>query len=541
MAEKIFNNVRLGLKVDTLENWGNSTLALKKGEIAIATAAASVGTGLTEPVCMIKIGEDGVKTFKDIEWNFYAKASDVLAACKTEAGLKSFIKTVITEAGVATGDGLAQLAERVTTAEGGITKLNGLVGDTAVATQIANAIADLKLADTYEAKGEAAKVSAALESYKTTNNAAVTANTNAIAGIKDGESIDSFADVEAALAGKQATGDYATKAEAQGYADAKDEAIAAAKKAGDDAQADVDALAAKVGTVADGKTVVDMIADAQEAATYDDTDVKADIAGLKGLVGDTAVATQISTEVEKEKTRAEGIEAGLRTDVDAIKGDYLKAADKEALQNQINTIMNNPDAEGAINSINEFTQYVKDHGTVAEGMRTDINKNKEDIAAEVTRATGVESGLDTRLQAVEAAVGESGSVAGDIADALAEAKKYTDDEVKELAEGAVATNAGDIAALKTKVGDKAVSEQITDVTNPLAERVVALEAIDHEHANATVLDGITSDKVAGWDAKVDSVTAVANSGLKATTTGNAVVIDFDDTITFVLDCGTSAE
>ena len=536
MAEKILNT-RISLKVDTLENWEKSTLALKKGEIAIATVAASVGTGLTEPVCMLKIGEDGVKTFKDIEWNFYAKAADVVSAAKTEAGLKAFIKNVISESGIATNEALQELAGTVTTATGEIAALKGLVGDTAVATQITNAIADLKLGDTYEVKGEAAKVGAALESYKTTNNAAVTANTNAIAGIKDGESIDSFADVEAALAGKQATGDYATKTEAQEYANAKDEAIAAAQKAGDDAQADVNALAAKVGTVADGKTVVDMIAEAQEAATYDDTTVKADIADLKGKVGDKTVAEQIATEVGKEQTRAEGVEAGLRTDVDAIKADYLKAADKEALQTQIDTIMNNPDAENAINSINEFAQYVKDHGTIAEGMRTDINTNKEDIAEEISRATGVESGLDARLQTVEAVVGESESVAGDIADALAEAKGYVDTEVGALAEGAVAANTADVATLKGKVGDKAVSEQITDVTNPLAERVGALEDKAHTHANAGVLDGITSEKVAGWDAKVDSVTAVANSGLKATTTGNAVVVDFDETITFVFDCG----
>lgn len=75
------------------------------------------------------------------------------------------------------------------------------------------------------------------------NTAAITAAEEAITAIKDGTTIDSFADVETALAGKQAAGDYATKAEAQGYADAKDAAIAAAKKAGDDAQADVDALA----------------------------------------------------------------------------------------------------------------------------------------------------------------------------------------------------------------------------------------------------------------------------------------------------------
>ena len=201
--------------------------------------------------------------------------------------------------------------------------------------------------------------------------------------------------------------------------------------------------------------------------------------------------------------------------------------------------MNNPDTDKVIDSIAEFTAYIEEHGTIAEGMRTDIDKNKEDIAAAVKDAKDVADGLDERLVAVEAAVGESGSVAGDIADALDAAKKYTDDEVKELADGAVATNTSDIATLKGKVGDKNVSEQITDVTNPLAERVTALEGTDHTHANADVINAITADTVAAWDAKVASVTATANSGLKATTTDNAVVIDFDDAITFVFDCGSA--
>ena len=48
-------------------------------------------------------------------------------------------------------------------------------------------------------------------------------------------------------------------ADAKTYADGKDDAIAAAKKAGDDAQKDVDALAGKVGTVEEGKTVVELL------------------------------------------------------------------------------------------------------------------------------------------------------------------------------------------------------------------------------------------------------------------------------------------
>ena len=711
MAEKILNT-RILLKIDTLENWNSSTLGLKKGELAIATVAATAGNGLTEPVCMIKIGEDGVKTFKDLPWNFYAKASDVIAAAKSEDTLRTFVNGVIADAGIATSEAMEALAKRVTAAEGeidtlqsemdaveakaaanetAIGTLNGLVGDTKVADQITAAINGLNLATTYEAKGAAATVNTALETYKTSNDAkilehtnAITANTNAIAGIKDGETLDSFKDVETALAGKEAAGaaaDALTEAKAyadglagnydakgaaataesnakayakeyadglagnydakgtaaQALTDAKaytdsemdrlvgDETVgtqitnaitaldlantydakgaaaavdakltthaseaAAAYETKTDASAklteakgytdtevakvqdEVDALETYVGTIPDGYTETNVVAyinkkaeetlnaasggSSESAAsvlgalnTYkaeNDPKVQANtdaIAELEELVGDEKVSDAIAAAVKVEKERAEGIEGGLETRLAAVEANYATDADVEGLQTQINTIMNNPDAEGAINSINEFTQYVAEHGTIAEGMRTDINKNKDDIAAEVTRATGVESGLDTRLQAVEAAVGESGSVAGDIADALAEAKGYTDTEVKELADGAVADNAAAIADLEALVGDTEVATQITNVTNPMSEKITALEGKAHEHANKTVLDGVSAEKVTSWDAKVDDVIAAADSGLKATRTGNTVAVEIDDTVTFIFDCGTSAE
>ena len=55
MAEKILNT-RIQLKIDTLENWKNSTLKIKNGEVCFATVAAEAGTGLEEPVVMMKIG-----------------------------------------------------------------------------------------------------------------------------------------------------------------------------------------------------------------------------------------------------------------------------------------------------------------------------------------------------------------------------------------------------------------------------------------------------------------------------------------------------
>lgn len=75
-------NTRIGLKIDTLENWNKSTLVLMSGEVAIATVAAGgSNAGLTEPVQMIKIG-DGSSTFSQLDWALYAKASDVYSWAK---------------------------------------------------------------------------------------------------------------------------------------------------------------------------------------------------------------------------------------------------------------------------------------------------------------------------------------------------------------------------------------------------------------------------------------------------------------------------
>ena len=81
MAEKILNT-RIQLKIDELSAWESSTIGLKKGEIAIATVSATAGKELAEPVIMMKVGEDGVKTFSQLPWALNAKASDVYSWAK---------------------------------------------------------------------------------------------------------------------------------------------------------------------------------------------------------------------------------------------------------------------------------------------------------------------------------------------------------------------------------------------------------------------------------------------------------------------------
>lgn len=588
MATEKILNTRILLKVDTLENWNSSTLPLKKGELAFATVAASAGTGLTEPVVMVKIGEDGVKTFKDLGWSFYAKASDVISAAKSESALTTFINNVIKDAGIATNEALTALTTRVTTAEGDIDALETKVGDKAVATQISDAIAALKLADTYEAKGEAAKVQAALNEYKTSNDAVIT-------GIKTGDVINDFKSVETELGKKQAVGDYATKTEAQGYANAKDDAIAAAKKAGTDAQASVNTLSEKVGTVPDNKTVVQMISDAQTAATYDDSTVKADIktnkesiATLNTLVGDTAVATQISTAVTAAKTELKG--GTSDTDASATIAGAKKYADKldTAMDARVDALEASIGEGGSVSAqitaeINkldktdtavdgEYVSAVSEADGIITVTRAALPDYSNTYAAkEHTHAIADVTDLQTELDKVTTLIGDDASksvrtIANEelAAQLIPENAKESLNTLQEIAQwiqdhpdDVTAMNTA-IAALQSKVGDTSVAAQIKAVTDPIAAKshehankalldtytqteanLADAVAKKHSHANATELAKFADGDKAKLDTAVQSITA--GTGLKATKTGTDVAVDFDDAVTFVFDCGTSAE
>lgn len=94
-----------------------------------------------------------------------------------------------------------------------INSLKALVGDVAVATQISNAIAALKLSETYETKGAAAAVQTAL-----LGDAAEAYNT--LGKLEDAViAAQASADEKTTMAAVEAK-NYATKTEAQGYATA---------------------------------------------------------------------------------------------------------------------------------------------------------------------------------------------------------------------------------------------------------------------------------------------------------------------------------
>ena len=124
----------------------------------------------------------------------------------------------------------------------------------------------------------------------------------------------------------------------------------------------------KIGTVAENKTLVQMIADAQTAATYDDTALVGRVVAIEGdylkAADKTALETKMATDIATAKTEAieavlgeavpedfdtlkevaEWIQsdttasAQLITRVTNIENDYLKGADKTALQGEIDAL-----------------------------------------------------------------------------------------------------------------------------------------------------------------------------------------------------------
>ena len=371
---------------------------------------------------------------------------------------------------------------------------------------------------------------------------------------------------EEAIKGLQPAGDYATKTEAQGYADAKDAAIEAAQSAADAAQGDVDALAAKVGDVAEDKTVVEMIADAQAAATYDDTALVGRVATIEGDYLKAADKTELEGKITAEANRASGIEAGLESRLAAVEGDYLKAADKTELQGNIDTLAGVVEtlSEGVdpekVDGVKDLIAYVDEHGATVKGLQDGIDANAEAIEGVAGRMTtaegkitavegavatkaeqsalnaavealeGADAGLDTRIKALESAVGESGSVAEDIAAAK---------------DAAIEAAAAD-ATSKANAAEKNAKDYADGLNTAMNTRVEALEAVDHEHANADVLAGITAAKVSAWDAAqanvLEGVAGVEGSIANKTFTVTGVSTDLlkQGSEVIIFDCGTSA-
>ena len=496
-------NVRINNKFDTYENWMSSTLVLGAGEIAVASIPSGDNTGLTPPAIGVKIG-DGSKTFSQLSW-IQAIAGDVSswakAANKPEyqaseiKGLSEYISGEIEDTdtqyklvkvddynyklqskaltgGWTDVEGSAfvipkyddtALAGRVTANEGAIagikdgTSINSFKAvETALAgkanngtvTEVSERVAAiegdyLKAADKYNDTELKGRVSAIEADYlKAADKTELNGKIN---GILDGTAIDSFSDVEAALAGKQAAGDYATNgtvnevservaaiegdylkaadkyndtalvgrvAAIEGdYLKAADKTevegkITAAQGAAEAAQGAVDTLAGKVGTVAEGKTVVKMIEEAQAAATYDDTALAGRVTTNEGAI--EALDGQVSTLIGEDSGKSARsiaaeetakIVAGAGTAYDTLKeiADWISTHGSDAATMQSNIVTLQNQLKGIAAEEGSVKKYVDD--AIAA-----LNVGQYALAADLTALAGRVTTLEGEMEAAQTAI-----------------------------------------------------------------------------------------------------------------------------------------
>lgn len=375
---------------------------------------------------------------------------------------------------------------------------DSLVGDTSA---IGKKVAAL------EGKVDVNSVSGAIATAK--SEAITTAGTNAdtkVATAKTailGEGHTGTVKEAYELAASKAT---MAQVEAKGYAikTEVDTAVADAKKAGTDAQTAVNTLSDKVGTIPVDKTIIQMIADAQNAATYNDSAVKASIKtnadAITKLNGaDTvegSVAKTVKDAVAAEQTRAEGKEqanataiAGVKSRVDA----FLAAAEV---------------GDAAVDTLKEIQTYITTHGSAADQMVKDIAANKKAVEDEATRAKTAEgtnataiSNEATRAKAAEKA--NADAIAAETtraetaekanADAIAELKKadYASITSEKIAKWDAA-QPNVIEKIQVNGTEIAVSEKTVNIPLATAARAGLIISSDAENAISVSNTGIAT-------------------------------------------------
>lgn len=242
------------------------------------------------------------------------------------------------------------------------------------------------------------------------------------------------------------TSDMDTLKGAKKYADEKAAAV----------QTEVDALEAKVGTVPESKTVVQMIEEAQEAATYDDTEIKAKV---------------------QANTNAIGVLNGEAT---------VEGSVKKTVADEIAKVI--ADAPESFDTLKEISDWISSHSDDAAAMNSAI----------------------TALQGILDGIGDTES--GEKATVVA----YVIDAIAALNIGDYAT-AAQLTALAGRVttlegashthANKALLDTYTQTEANLADAV----AKKHVHANATELDKIAAGDKAKWDAAEQNAKDYADS------------------------------
>lgn len=246
----------------------------------------------------------------------------------------------------------------------------------------------------------------------------------------------------------------------------------------------IEGINSKIGTVTEGKTVVEMINDAKTDATYDDTALSGRVTTIEGdylkAADKTAIENKMATDIATAKTEAietvlgeavpadfdtlKEIAAWIQSDTTAsaqlvtrvtnIENDYLKGADKTELQGKIDALESFVGTlpEGATSTT--VIAYIKE---VVDGIKIGDYAKAADLTA-----------LTNRVKTLED-VGAEKNIVNSV-----DAEQFTVDETRKLTMKPIAMEkvTGLSAAIDSKVDKVEGSRLITSDEATKLEKLV---------------------------------------------------------------------
>ena len=317
-------------------------------------------------------------------------------------------------------------------------------------------------------------------------------------------------------------------------AKAAEEANAAAAKK---AQDEVDALELLVGTLPEGTTAKDVVdyVNVKTAGIATDaalselqgqlTAAQGEINTIKGDYLKAADKTELQGNIDTLAGTHATDKAALEASIKAISDDYLKAADKTELQGNIDTVaeglaavkedvdyffkdaLNDSDVQQVKDTLKELQEYIASDESGAATMAGNIKANADAIDALEGRmdtaegkVTTLEGEMDDVQAAIEALQGSVGE-GGSVDEKIAAAVKVeTDARVEAVAGVNTKAEQGITDAAAALAAAQAASGHADELNTAMDARMQVVEGKAHVHANQAELDLIASGDKAKWDA-----------------------------------------
>ena len=472
MADKTLKT-RIQLKYDTLTNWNAlpDSKILKAGEVAAVAIPAETTTDgngktiTTAPTTLFKVG-DGASTFKKLPW-LSALAADVHDwAKKPETEFLTWLKGALES-------GEASYYVTTDTFDTFKSEVIGTKSDELTATTIFGKIAELE--DIADAADTLSK-----------------SNKQALNILNGADTVEGSVAAQVKVAKKAADTAQGRADEAYNKAEANATAIS---KLNDTYATDAELKATKEtleGQINDKANSADVYTTTQADKKFET------ITNVRAISDDVAELQTWTTKTGATKQEVAEAKAGAKEYTD------------KAIENFVTAYITE-DNNDAIDKLNEVTAWIVDNEDGAAGMMSDIDALQTDVSnlKAASHAHNNKDELDKIITGDKAKWDTAASKAHE------HSNKTVLDGITTEKVSAWDSAEGNAIAKATELNDT-MNLRVTELEKVDHEHTSSLDAIEdavakkHEHTNKTVLDGITSDKVANWDAAEQNAKTHAN-------------------------------